>query len=113
MSAGAGHTCGVLTDQSLSCWGSNANGRLGDGTTMPRLVPTHEVTHGAWTQVAAGQAHTCGILSNHWLYCWGFGQPGAVGVPRLVGRDYGDGIEPLPGWVSVSVGSSTEALRNP
>ena len=29
MSAGESHTCAVLLDQSLKCWGGNAEGQLG------------------------------------------------------------------------------------
>lgn len=38
-----GHTCALLADGSLFCWGSNRYGQLGDGTTIDRLVPT-EIT---------------------------------------------------------------------
>jgi len=32
-------TCSVLSDNSISCWGSNDFGQLGDGTTQDRLRP--------------------------------------------------------------------------
>ncbi len=42
MSSQADHTCALLTDDRVSCWGGNAAGQLGDGTTTdsnePRLV---------------------------------------------------------------------------
>jgi len=34
------HTCGVLRDGQVYCWGSNASGQLGDGTTVDRYAPT-------------------------------------------------------------------------
>ena len=34
-----GHSCAVLDDNSVSCWGRNAMGQLGDGTTTDRLTP--------------------------------------------------------------------------
>lgn len=33
------HTCALLTNGSVKCWGSNANGELGDGTRTQRLTP--------------------------------------------------------------------------
>jgi hypothetical protein len=39
VSAGLSHTCGVTTDDRAYCWGSNARGQLGDGTTTGRTRP--------------------------------------------------------------------------
>ncbi|MFB6241019.1 MAG: hypothetical protein ABEJ46_05620 [Gemmatimonadota bacterium] len=35
----AAHTCAVGRDDSLLCWGDNARGQLGDGTTAGRASP--------------------------------------------------------------------------
>jgi len=34
------HTCALLQDGSVMCWGANETGQLGDGTITPRFVPT-------------------------------------------------------------------------
>ena len=39
VSAGEYHTCGVTTDSAAYCWGNNANGELGDGTTQSASFP--------------------------------------------------------------------------
>lgn len=39
LSMGSNHMCGVATDGNAWCWGSNAVGELGDGTTTPSAVP--------------------------------------------------------------------------
>ncbi len=43
LATGTGHTCAVLADRALWCWGANASGQLGDGTTTDRLTPTRIV----------------------------------------------------------------------
>lgn len=37
--AGAEHSCGIKTDGTLSCWGNNRGGQLGDGVTLESTVP--------------------------------------------------------------------------
>jgi alpha-tubulin suppressor-like RCC1 family protein len=76
ISAGARHTCGVQTDGTLWCWGSNDHGQIGDGAVggqYQRLVPT-EVGGDFWLDVFAGQSHTCGLRSDHVVACWGSGE---------------------------------------
>ena len=40
LSAGEEFTCGVATDKTVYCWGSNRVGWLGDGTDVQRTSPT-------------------------------------------------------------------------
>jgi alpha-tubulin suppressor-like RCC1 family protein len=40
IAAGGASTCGVTTADRAYCWGDNASGELGDGTTTSRLLPT-------------------------------------------------------------------------
>jgi alpha-tubulin suppressor-like RCC1 family protein len=34
LAAGAAHSCAALADGRIRCWGSNASGQLGDGSTV-------------------------------------------------------------------------------
>lgn len=42
VAAGAAHTCGRATD-AVSCWGDNASGEIGDGTSGPARWPTEPI----------------------------------------------------------------------
>jgi alpha-tubulin suppressor-like RCC1 family protein len=43
ISAGAVHTCAVTNTNELLCWGDNAHGQLGTGSTEDRVYPTQVV----------------------------------------------------------------------
>jgi alpha-tubulin suppressor-like RCC1 family protein len=76
ISAGAYHTCAVLPDGSVRCWGWNGYGQLGDsslpsGDTAPgTIAQIHYETLKA-TAVAAGGFHTCALLEDGEVSCWG------------------------------------------
>ena len=81
INSGASHSCNILTDSRLSCWGDNFYGQLGIGTnidsTVQRIVDLG-VGRSA-VSISLGQSHTCAILDNGNLKCWGknsFGQLG-------------------------------------
>jgi len=72
LTAGRFHTCALLTDGSISCWGDNRFGQLGDGTGVDRSRPTPVVALGGpATAIAAGSYHTCALLTDGTVECWG------------------------------------------
>ena len=79
ITAGATHTCALLSDGSVRCWGSNELGELGDGTTTdsPTPVAVSGITNA--TAIAAGGDHTCALLADGSVECWGNNQEGQLG----------------------------------
>ena len=74
ISVGQGHVCAVLDDSSLTCWGSNEYGQLGDGTYERSNVPVEVsvIQEGSVVKsVSAGSGFTCALLGNHTVFCWG------------------------------------------
>ncbi|SVB87742.1 uncharacterized protein METZ01_LOCUS240596, partial [marine metagenome] len=81
VSNGYYHTCAVLDDGSLYCWGRNYNGQLGDGTTtdIPTPVQVSLPTGRTASSVSNGYYHTCAVLDDDSLYCWGQNWNGQIG----------------------------------
>jgi len=68
------YACGIttgVTGGQAWCWGENTDGRLGDGTTEARLVPTRPITQLFFTDIAVGGVHTCALSTDASLHCWG------------------------------------------
>jgi len=81
--AGVSHSCAVLAGQgngvsNLRCWGDNASGQLGDGTTEDRADPV--AVDGLFTSVCCGGSFTCGVTTDHGVKCWGRNSDGQLGV---------------------------------
>jgi alpha-tubulin suppressor-like RCC1 family protein len=68
--AGGSHTCLLLADETVSCWGSG--GRLGRGAIASAGLapgPVPGVT-GA-VDISVGRNHTCVVLTGGTVSCWG------------------------------------------
>jgi alpha-tubulin suppressor-like RCC1 family protein len=85
LSAGADHTCHVSAGGTVSCWGDNAYGELGDGTTINRETPVTVPGIAGASAVSAGSHHTCALLAGSpgstagTVSCWGWNSTGQLG----------------------------------
>jgi alpha-tubulin suppressor-like RCC1 family protein len=94
ISAGGSHTCAVLDNGNLRCWGDGGSGQLGRGNTddigddeTPGSVPSIDLGFGRTAiDVSAGDRHTCAILDNGRTLCWGWNEFGQLGYPGLDGE---------------------------
>lgn len=108
--AGVDHTCALLDDHRVKCWGNNDFGQLGLGTnvghggtpnTMGDNLAAVDLGVGRTaTSIAVGYKVSCAILDNASLKCWGgnwYGQLG-LGDTRTRGTaptDMGDALPAL------------------
>lgn len=82
ISAGSKHTCAILDDGSVSCWGHSAKGQLGYGDTEFRRAPTPTMSLGTSRSAIAlslGTYHTCALLDDGGVKCWGDNEYGQLG----------------------------------
>jgi alpha-tubulin suppressor-like RCC1 family protein len=80
IAARGGHTCALTSQSQVVCWGDNAYGELGDGTTEMRRTPVSVTNLPAdLRSVHAGWNHTCAISDSAGLYCWGRNSYGQLG----------------------------------
>ena len=104
--AGGSHTCALMENGGVKCWGTSYFGQLGDGDledinarTTPvdvcRVYDTEamqcvETLSGA-AGVTAGLLHTCALMEDGGVKCWGSATSGQLGT-----GDFGGDRNPLP-----------------
>ena len=71
ISAGEESTCGIIRERAAFCWGSNAEGRLGNGdqNEISRSLPT-PVSATFFSSVDVGRV-ACGLGEDLIAFCWG------------------------------------------
>lgn len=124
LTAGLGHTCALLKDNSARCWGANDSGQLGfdtpdadgDGSPDPSGPGTvqyqpdgsteHQTLFGL-TALASGDSHTCGRLSDGTVRCWGANYAGQLGrdPEQTSGGSAPIAVPDLTGATAVAAGS--------
>ncbi len=119
ITAGAAHTCALLDDDTIVCWGENADGQLGAGDTVVRgdnagetgnaLVRVNLGTNRRARAVSAGADHTCALRDDDSIVCWGLGANGRLGTGNEdsvgdVVSDMGDAL------VAVDLGTGRSAI---
>jgi alpha-tubulin suppressor-like RCC1 family protein len=102
VTAGGYHTCALLDDNSIKCWGANDfGGLLGLGESgnrgdepgeMGNALPTVDLGSGRTVvEVAANVLHTCARLDDASVKCWGYNGYGQLGLGDFDVRGDGPG----------------------
>jgi alpha-tubulin suppressor-like RCC1 family protein len=123
IATGSGHSCGLLADGKVYCWGKNNLGQLGrDNTT--------EVGNGTDTamavlasgggivftgsakvkQIGANGDTSCALLDSGEIQCWGDNTAGQLGVDSTTGIGCGGGCNTIA-TSSVDLGLEPRAIK--
>ena len=110
VSSGQYHTCAILDDDSLKCWGYNGYGQLGIGSTTQQTTPqtVNLGTGRTAVSVSAGYTHTCAILDDGSLKCWGVGTAGQLGIGLNVNQITPQTVGLGTGRTAVSVSAGVQ-----
>src|SRR3954467_9325232 len=79
LASGGYHTCALLTDASVRCWGRNDRGQVGDGTSTSASTPVVVSGLSNAASLSGGLYHTCALVGDGTVQCWGQNDNGQIG----------------------------------
>ena len=104
LSSGNGATCALKADGEAWCWGQNAEGQLGDGTTTNRAAPVPVAGGIRFTRISVGNTNSCGLSREGIAYCWGYNAHGTVGDGTTSDRYVPTQVAGLRRYSEIAVG---------
>jgi cysteine-rich repeat protein len=108
------HTCALLSDGNVRCWGDPGSGQLGYGETFNPIGDNESPASagnvnlgGPVAQISAGSFHNCALLLDGTVRCWGFNVQGQMGLASV--ENIGD--DEVPASVPpINIGGSVDFI---
>ena len=75
------HSCALLSDHRVRCWGDGEYGQLGDGSFASATTPKAVVGITNAIEVTTGDSFSCALLSSRKVDCWGLNTYSELGNP--------------------------------
>ena len=114
IATGLNHSCALLTNNSVWCWGKNTSSLLGVGSSESTVAspapvltstsPNRELTN--VVEIGAGNDFTCARLRDGSVWCWGKNGYGQLGRGSLRSSSVAVQALGLTGTTQLSVGES-------
>jgi alpha-tubulin suppressor-like RCC1 family protein len=104
MAAGQYFTCSLLGDGTAKCWGNNASGQLGDGTTLDKWQPVAVTGLAGATSIVAGESYACALIQGGTVKCWGYNGNGQLGNGTTTSTSTPVTVAGVSNAVSISAG---------
>ena len=106
-----GHSCMVVADGTVRCWGLNAFGQLGDGTTSTPAASVRVTGISTAIAVTTGRDHSCALLVDATVRCWGANTVGQLGNASFNASFAPVTVSGITNAVSISGGSLHTCVR--
>ncbi len=112
ITAGYEHTCALLSNGQVKCWGANHSGQLGLGDTLSRGRDLNQMGNNlpavplgqSAVAISANAGHTCALLVDGSVKCWGDGFYAQLGQGNR--QTIGDEPSEMQQLSSIALGSN-------
>jgi alpha-tubulin suppressor-like RCC1 family protein len=109
IAAGSAHTCALIDDGTVKCWGTNFDGQIGNagaaGTAGTPLTVSN-LTGATAIASSASSEHNCALLGDGTVSCWGKGTSGQLGQGMNVGSHVPVPVAGLSQVTALAVGGA-------
>ena len=78
VAAGGYHSCAIVGDGAVACWGSGSSGQLGDGLMTRSATPVLATGIDDAVDLCTGTRYTCVVRADESVWCWGFKSNGLL-----------------------------------
>lgn len=112
IAAGYGHTCVIVEEGEVRCWGGNDTGQLGDGTKTDSFKPVYVKGLKGAKSIALGTSHSCVIIADGTVKCWGYNYNGELGDGTTEGRTTPVAVKGLTDVVQIALGANHTCARD-
>ncbi len=107
VAAGGSHTCSLVADRTLRCWGKGQYGALGNGAAVEADLPVTVKDITTATAVASGDSgFSCALLADGTVRCWGHNDQGQVGDGTTSDRSVPVPVSGITTAIAISAGAS-------
>lgn len=86
LALGLAHSCALMQNGKVNCWGAGQFGRLGSGQVSNQTTPAEVLTVSGAVAIGAGHYHTCAVINDGTVKCWGGNASGQLGDGSLLDR---------------------------
>jgi alpha-tubulin suppressor-like RCC1 family protein len=112
LSTGLDHSCAVLSDKTVTCWGANGNGQLGNTDPADAVLQTPVPNLTNVVAIAAGGHFTCALIDDGHVSCWGANAYGQLGNGKTADTSTPSAVVGISDASAISVGTwSACAIR--
>ena len=119
-SVNGSHTCAILDNGKLKCWGFNLSGQLGYDDTVTRGDKAGDMAALGYVDLGAGRTAvsvstgflvTCVVLDNGKLKCWGNNGYGQLGYEDITDRGDNPGDMAALNTINLGAGRTARAVH--
>ena len=98
------HSCAIMADKTIKCWGYNDHGQVGNNATANQLTPTLITTISDIENISSSNHTTCAVKTDGAAWCWGWASWNQLGNGSNADKFVPTEVPNVSGAIQISAG---------